>query len=164
MTITATGHSYVDVASGTRLDVWYPAEGSEPRRSCLAERLGLIRGEVITTTIDDLGGPAADLADAYLRLHLLSRREVQPHGANMDGIFGLLTNCAWTNAGPVLPDRVDELVAAAASEGVAIHVTSVDQVAAPHWGLAAPLAIHCVGLAADEGFVHVALGGPRPSA
>ncbi len=127
MTITATGHSYVDVASGTRLDVWYPAEGSEPRRSCLAERLGLIRGEVITTTIDDLGAPAADLADAYLRLHLLSRREVQPHGANMDGIFGLLTNCAWTNAGPVLPDRVDELVAAAASEGVAIHVTSVDK-------------------------------------
>jgi len=127
MTITATGHSYVDVASGTRLDVWYPAEGSEPRRSCLAERLGLIRGEVITTTIDDLGAPAGDLADAYLRLHLLSRREVQPHGANMDGIFGLLTNCVWTNAGPVLPDRVDELVAAAASEGVAIHVTSVDK-------------------------------------
>ena len=127
MSITATGHSYVDVASGTRLDAWFPAEGAEPKRSCLAEQLGMIRGEVIDVTIDDLAAPAVDLGDAYLRLHLLSRREVQPHGANMDGIFGLLTNCAWTNAGPILPDRVDELQALAAGDGVGVHVTSVDK-------------------------------------
>lgn len=127
MSITATGHSYVDVASGTRLDAWFPAGGVEPKRSCLAEQLGMIRGEVIEVSIADLADPAADLGDAYLRLHLLSRREVQPHGANMDGIFGLLTNCAWTNAGPVLPERVDELQAAAAAQGVGIHVTSVDK-------------------------------------
>ena len=58
---------------------------------------------------------------------MLSWREVAPHGANFDGIFGQLTNCAWTNAGPVLPDRVDELQAAAAERGVGIHVTSVDK-------------------------------------
>ncbi len=127
MSRTATGHSYVDVATGIRLDVWYPSGDAEPKRSCLAEELGLIRGEVITTTIDDLDAPAADLADAYLRLHMLSWREVAPHGANFDGIFGQLTNCAWTNAGPVLPDRVDELQAAAAERGVGIHVTSVDK-------------------------------------
>lgn len=127
MSITATGHSYVDVASGTRLDAWYPAEGHEPKRSCLAEKLGMIRGEIITTVIDDLDAPAADLSDAYLRLHMLSRRELQPHGANFDGIFGQLTNCAWTNAGPVLPERVDELRALAADEGVNINVTSVDK-------------------------------------
>ena len=127
MSRTATGHSYVDVATGIRLDVWYPSGDAEPKRSCLAEELGLIRGEVITTTIDDLDAPAADLADAYLRLHMLSWREVAPHGANFDGIFGQLTNCAWTNAGPVLPDRVEELQAAAAERGVGIHVTSVDK-------------------------------------
>jgi 2,3,4,5-tetrahydropyridine-2,6-dicarboxylate N-succinyltransferase len=127
MSITATGHSYVDVASGTRLDAWYPAEGSDPKRSCLAEQVGMIRGEVITTVIDDLDAPATDLADAYLRLHMLSRRELQPHAANFDGIFGQLTNCAWTNAGPVLPERVDELRALAADSGVNVNVTSVDK-------------------------------------
>ena len=38
--------------------------------------------------------------DAYLRLHLLSHRLVKPHGLNLDGVFGLLTNVAWTSAGP----------------------------------------------------------------
>ncbi|MBL3940256.1 2,3,4,5-tetrahydropyridine-2,6-dicarboxylate N-succinyltransferase, partial [Bacteroides thetaiotaomicron] len=38
-----------------------------------------------------------------LRLHLLSHRLVKPHGQNLDGIFGLLTNVVWTNFGPCLP-------------------------------------------------------------
>ena len=42
-------------------------------------------------------------ADAYLRLHLLSHRLVRPHGANLDGIFGVLPNVAWTSRGPVDP-------------------------------------------------------------
>ncbi|HCB37489.1 MAG TPA: tetrahydrodipicolinate succinyltransferase [Acidimicrobiaceae bacterium] len=141
MGITAVGHSYVDVATGTRLDVWYPspaaghagtpvdapAGDAAPARSCLAVELGVIAGETVTTAIADLDDPPVDLADAYLRLHLLSRREVAPHGANLDGIFGLLTNCAWTTAGPVLPERVDELRIAAAARGEAVGVASVDK-------------------------------------
>ena len=127
MTITATGHSYVDTASGARLDVWYPAEGVEPTRTCLAEELGLIRGEVITTTIEDLAAGPADAADAYLRLHLLSRREAAPHGIGMDGIFGALNNVAWTSAGPVVPDQVDQLRALAAKQGHHLSVESVDK-------------------------------------
>ena len=45
----------------------------------------------------------------------------------MEGIFGLLTNCAWTNAGPVLPEKVSELASLAADSGSAISVTSVDK-------------------------------------
>lgn len=127
MSITATGHSYIDVETGTQLDVWYPGEEVEPARSCLAEQLGIIRGQRIEKTIEDLNAPAVDLADAYLRLHLLSRREIRPHGANFDGIFGLMTNCAWTNAGPVLPERVGHLQAQAASRGTSISVTSLDK-------------------------------------
>ncbi len=106
--ITAVGHSYVDAATGTRLDAWFPAGAtadSPSARSCLAIELGVNTGETVTVTIDDLAAPPADLADAYLRLHLLSRREIRPHEAILDGVFGLLTNCAWTSAGPVLPDR-----------------------------------------------------------
>tara|TARA_Y100001934_G_C12151569_1_gene677582 strand:- start:144 stop:938 length:795 start_codon:yes stop_codon:yes gene_type:complete len=93
----------------------------------LAEKLGLIQGRIVEVTIEDLDAPASNLSDAYLRLHLLSRREIQPHGANLDGVFGLLTNCAWTNAGPVLPDRVGELQARAAVTNQSISVTSVDK-------------------------------------
>ena len=149
MSVTAVGHSYVDVATGTRLDAWFPqptapadadasvagpdavgadaGETDTPDRSCLAVKLGFIAGETITTVINDLSQPPADLADAYLRLHMLSRREIRPNEANLDGIFGLLTNCAWTSAGPVLPGDADRLRIAAAKQGEAVTVSSVDK-------------------------------------
>ncbi|WP_423920469.1 DapH/DapD/GlmU-related protein [Candidatus Poriferisodalis sp.] len=129
--ISAVGHSYLDAASGTRLDAWFPVGASDdapPARSCLAVELGVNVGETMTVAIDDLDAPPADLADAYLRLHLLSRREIRPHDANLDGVFGLLTNCAWTSAGPVLPDRVDALRTSAAGVGQPVTVTSVDKI------------------------------------
>jgi 2,3,4,5-tetrahydropyridine-2-carboxylate N-succinyltransferase len=123
----ATGHSYLDSASGARLDAWFPGAGVTPNRGCLAERHGLINGETVEVTIESLDDPAADTADAYLRLHLLSRRVIKPHEANLDGVFGLLTNVAWTSAGPVLPPSVDELRTAVAADGHDLHVTSVDK-------------------------------------
>lgn len=126
MTITATGHSYVDVASGARLDAWYPVEGVEPKRGCLAETVGLVRGEVITSTIDP-EAPPADAADAYLRLHLLSRREFAPNTINLEGLFGLLNNVAWTTVGPVAPDQVDELRSRAADHGTHVQVLGLDK-------------------------------------
>ena len=54
---------------------------------------------VVTVEID-LAEPPKDAADAYLRLHLLSTRLVAPHGQNVDGIFGVLSNVVWTSAGP----------------------------------------------------------------
>ena len=104
---TAAGHRWIDVETGTVLDSWYPVNG-EPKRSCAAEAAGLVRGESFEITIDHDGEPV-DVSDAYLRLHLLSRREVAPHGINLTGVFGVLTNVAWTSAGPVLPDKVDAL-------------------------------------------------------
>ncbi len=41
-----------------------------------------------------------DTHDAWLRLHLISHRLVRPHGTNLDGVFGQLTNVVWTSAGP----------------------------------------------------------------
>ncbi len=127
MTITAVGHSYVDVATGARLDAWYPIDGVEPARTCLAEEVGLVRGEVITTTIDDLDAAPADTADAYLRLHLLSRREVTPNSISMEGIFGQLANVAWTSAGPVAPEQVDKLRSLVAKHGHNLSVDAVDK-------------------------------------
>lgn len=55
---------------------------------------------VVRTVIADLNDKPLDTYDAYLRLHLLSHRLIEPHGCNLDGIFGVLTNVVWTNFGP----------------------------------------------------------------
>jgi 2,3,4,5-tetrahydropyridine-2-carboxylate N-succinyltransferase len=63
------------------------------------ERRG-VRRVAVTTVVERLDDPPVDAHDAYLRLHLLSHRLVRPHGANLDGLFGHLSNVVWTNAGP----------------------------------------------------------------
>ncbi len=93
--------------SGT-LDAWFPAPqlGSEPGAQP-AELASLVsedavrgvRTELVSVTID-LDAAPADTVDAYLRLHLLSHRLVQPRSINLDGLFGVLPNVVWTSAGP----------------------------------------------------------------
>ena len=58
-----------------------------------------MRTELVRHRIE-LAGEPADAADVYLRLHLLSHRLVRPHGLNLAGVFGLLSNVVWTNHGP----------------------------------------------------------------
>jgi 2,3,4,5-tetrahydropyridine-2-carboxylate N-succinyltransferase len=50
-----------------------------------------------------------DVKDAYLKLHLLSKKLVKPNSINLDGIFAALPNVAWTNHGPMDPMDVDKL-------------------------------------------------------
>jgi 2,3,4,5-tetrahydropyridine-2-carboxylate N-succinyltransferase len=106
-------------ADGTVLDTWFPA----PEIGIANDRPGTVRlsvaevpGELaglsgrdddrdvetvlVRTVIGALADPPKDAYDAYLRLHLLSHRLIKPHEANVDGIFGVLTNVVWTNNGP----------------------------------------------------------------
>lgn len=57
---------------------------------------------VVSDDLIDLQGSSASTEDAYLRLHLLSHhRLVQPNTiSNLDGIFAVLPNVVWTDAGP----------------------------------------------------------------
>ena len=93
-------------ANGDLLDCWFIHVGLEPLarpadRSALlaADPLRGVTKEAVDLEID-LDSAPTSAPDAYLRLHLLSHRLVKPHGLNLDGIFGLLTNVAWTSAGP----------------------------------------------------------------
>jgi 2,3,4,5-tetrahydropyridine-2-carboxylate N-succinyltransferase len=61
----------------------------------------------VKVTIDLTAAPR-DTYDVWLRLHLLSHRLIKPHGANLDGLFGLLTNVVWTNHGPCAVDGFEQ--------------------------------------------------------
>ena len=127
MTIRRAGHRYRDVESGKTLDIWFPAARLELSRHCLAEKHGLIAGDTVETTIESLDDAPVSTEDAWLRLHLLSERLAKPNEINLEGLFGLLTNVAWTSAGPVLPGKVDPLRAKVAADCHHLTVTSVDE-------------------------------------
>ncbi len=131
---TATGLATI-TGDGTVLDVWYPAPGlndspvDQPDLDA-AHRSDPVRDvelRSITTEIASLAEPPTSTADAYLRLHLLSARVVQPRTINLDGIFGLLPNNAWTSLGPVEPDQLEPTRLRAARAGVRLTVFGVDK-------------------------------------
>lgn len=126
MSIKRTGHRYIDVASGRTLDTWFPRSNQQIARGCMAQEAGLIKSDFVEIEIE-IDAPPQTTEDAYLRLHLLSECAVKPHGVNLEGVFGLLPNVAWTSAGPVLPDLVDKLRGLLASENRQVNVTSVDK-------------------------------------
>ena len=57
----------------------------------------------------DVDAPPASPSDVYLRLHLLSHRLAAPRTLNLDGIFGVLNNVAWTDLGPVAVGDLDDV-------------------------------------------------------
>ncbi|MFI0224451.1 2,3,4,5-tetrahydropyridine-2,6-dicarboxylate N-succinyltransferase [Streptomyces lydicus] len=141
-------------ADGTVLDTWFPApelvtvtaEGLGPagterlEDARAAELLGAaalkaigpdpvrdIEVVAVRTVISSLDDKPLDAHDVYLRLHLLSHRLVKPHGQNLEGMFGLLSNVAWTSLGPVAVDTLETVRLNARAEGLHLQVTSVDK-------------------------------------
>ena len=81
----------------------------------------------VTTTIPSLAEAPVDAYDAYLRLQLLSHRIVRPHEVNLDGIFGLLANVAWTTHGPVDVDALPAVRLRMRAAGETLGVISIDK-------------------------------------
>src|SRR3954469_7315036 len=96
-----------------------PVAGADMRRG--------VRQAPILTVIGDLEQPPRDTADAYLRLHLLSHRLVPPGGLNLDGVFGVLPNVAWTNHGPVDPAHLPQAKLSFLAAGLHLEVHSLDK-------------------------------------
>jgi 2,3,4,5-tetrahydropyridine-2-carboxylate N-succinyltransferase len=121
---------------GTVLDTWFPHVGlgdlpDRPWHDLLPEVAPSndVRGyarRVVVMAIDTDDAPSST-SDAYLRLHLLSNRLMQPRTVNIDGIFGQLPNNAWTTVGPVQPDQVDALRLRLMADGVHLQVFGLDK-------------------------------------
>ena len=133
---TASGHGLATVSlSGTVLDTWFPepvlGSLSTPVLPFLSALAGVdeIRGvkrEVVSLEIE-LDSAPESVSDAYLRLHLLSHRVIKPHGANLDGIFGLLNNVVWTSVGPCPVENFEITRANLKQKHGAITVLAVDK-------------------------------------
>ncbi|MCA0380511.1 MAG: 2,3,4,5-tetrahydropyridine-2,6-dicarboxylate N-succinyltransferase [Actinobacteria bacterium] len=112
----------------TTLDAWFakPALGRAPEGHTLAPALVAqesrddrrsVSMRAVSVEID-LDAAPASTADAYLRLHLLSHCLVLPNSINLDGIFGLLPNNAWTTAGPMLAAEYERQLPLLRSQGI----------------------------------------------
>ena len=132
----ASGHGLATLSlSGAVLDTWFPEPAlgnlSAPFLPFLSALAGVdeIRGvkrEVVSLEID-LNKAPESVSDAYLRLHLLSHRVIKPHGANLDGIFGILNNVVWTSVGPCPVENFEITRANLKQKFGAITVLSVDK-------------------------------------
>lgn len=137
---TASGYGLLTIttddstAPGTVLDAWFPAPVLGETDSAAPAELAALavtdearatRRELRLVTID-LDAAPADTADAYLRLHLLSHRLVEPNSISLEGIFGVLPNVVWTSQGPCLPEGF-ELTRARLQGRGAVAVWGVDK-------------------------------------
>jgi 2,3,4,5-tetrahydropyridine-2-carboxylate N-succinyltransferase len=131
----AWGHGVATYdAEGRLLDAWLPSlgvGGGAPRRPdelpTGTDDVRATRTEPISVRIASLAQPPADTADVWLRLQLLSHRLIRPHDAALDGLFGLLTNVAWTSLGPVAAEDVDAARMRAVRRGLRLEVHGVDK-------------------------------------
>jgi 2,3,4,5-tetrahydropyridine-2-carboxylate N-succinyltransferase len=118
---------------GTVLDAWFHELGwgeSAPTTDRFTDdqhhALRGVRVSVATIMIDTDTAPT-NAIDVYLRLHLLSHRLAKPRTLNLDGAFGLLTNVAWTNIGPILPESVDQVRWEERRSGRLLNVHGLDK-------------------------------------
>ncbi|WP_329180030.1 2,3,4,5-tetrahydropyridine-2,6-dicarboxylate N-succinyltransferase [Streptomyces sp. NBC_01477] len=135
---------------GTVLDTWYPApqlaaepgpagtarltaeEAAQALGSAAPAALGPdprrgVEVVAVRTTIASTDDKPLDAHDAYLRLHLLSHRLVRPNEQNLEGLFGVLANVAWTSIGPVPVANLGAARLAARAEGLHLAVHGVDK-------------------------------------
>lgn len=120
---------------GSVLDVYFSALGlgkleknNAPDLAKLlkVDEIRSTKSELVSREIDLETAPV-DAIDVYLRLHLLSHRIIKPHGASLEGIFGLLNNVVWTSQGPVAVPDFQQVKETYQAQGITFTVFSVDK-------------------------------------
>ena len=114
---SAYGYGISTIAKdGSTLDTYFHQLGlgaAEASRDDLASLEGADNEREITRKLVkieiELDEAPTSVADAYLRLHLLSHRLVKPHGLSLEGIFSILNNVIWTSHGPCAISGFDQV-------------------------------------------------------
>ncbi len=122
-------------ADGSVLDTWFryyglgeaPPVGDDTLSSLYRhDTVRAVDTHGVTLQIDT-DEAATSASDVYLRLHLLSSRLMKPRSLNLDGVFGLLTNVAWTSLGPVAIASLEDVRLRARVVGHLLVVNGVDK-------------------------------------
>ena len=95
------------------------------QKSLLAMLSGSAKPLVLTLL--DTDSALRSTPETYLKLHLLSHRFVLPNQQNLEGIYPLLPNLAWTNQGAVGLDELEALQIEARLAGRVLEVAAVDK-------------------------------------
>ena len=133
---SAYGHGLATVTfDGVVLDAWFPSPslGGRPESAPIFLEALIGRDEDRRVTRElfsveiDLDEAPRNVIDAYLRLHLLSHRLVQPHGLSLTGIFGILNNVVWTSQGPCAVEGFEETRSKLIAKNGNVTVFSIDK-------------------------------------
>jgi|TARA_B100001093_G_scaffold160532_1_gene152861 2,3,4,5-tetrahydropyridine-2-carboxylate N-succinyltransferase len=130
MKINALGLTTVS-SYGDTLDVFFPfikfgedQHVGEKNFVTASQNKNLIE---VNCDLKDLEKPIKDLADAYLRLHLLSYKFVLPNSISLEGLFEILPNVVWTNYGAVSPKEIDKKLLNSKLQNKSLSIKSIDK-------------------------------------
>lgn len=95
----------------------------------IARLLGLLQEhhEPLVAVILAEDARPQSVPEVYLKLHLLSHRLVKPHQVNLEGMFSILPNVAWTNRGAMAIEELAIRQLEARLRGEIVDVISVDK-------------------------------------
>ena len=65
--------------------------------------------------------------EAYLKLHLLSYKFFQPNTLNLENMFNILPNVAWTNRGPIDLNEIDQKILESKAQNISLEIKSIDK-------------------------------------
>jgi len=102
------------------------ADAGEVTQAALAEQFLASEQPVVAVLLEEDKAPA-NVPEGYLKLHLLSHRLVPPHGTNLEGLFGVLPNVAWTSEGAIDIEELPQRQLAARLRGEVLEVSCVDK-------------------------------------
>ena len=81
----------------------------------------------MVATFCRLGKPIVDVADAYLKLNLISSRMLFPNKVNLSNLFNVLPTLAWTSYGAFTIDFAEKLLWNSRTKGQQFKIYSVDK-------------------------------------
>ena len=116
--------------SGDILDVFYPSIDFDGKKTDSYNFKNLDTNKEIVELVwseKDLDSSIKDISSAYLKLHLISYKFVTPNSINLDGLFGVLPNVAWTNQGPIAINEIDERLTKSKLEDGNLFIRSLDK-------------------------------------
>ncbi len=99
---------------------------TDDRQKALVSQLAASTKPTVLTLLES-DSPLQSTPETYLKLHLLSHRYVLPNEQNLEGIYPLLPNVAWTEQGAIDLAELEERQIAARLAGGVLEVAAIDK-------------------------------------